>query len=62
MSQQRKKSDIFVMLRVVQQESDTSQKKLQQIQRLQQLETYLARTSVIEANVLLCAKNIGPNT
>ena len=62
MTCKRNVSNTFVLLYVVQQESDTSQNKLQQIQRLQQLETYLARTSAVEVNVLLCAKNIGPHT
>jgi len=48
------------MFHIVQQELDTSQNKMQQIQRLQQLETYLARSSPAEENILLYAKNSGP--
>ena len=58
----RNVSNAFVLPHIVQQESDTSQNKLQQIQSLQQLETYLVRTSAVEVNVLLCAKNFGPHT
>jgi len=34
--------------------------KMQQIQRLKQLESYLARTAPVEINVLMSAKNTSP--
>ena len=45
----------------VQQATDTSQHQQQQIQRLQQLETYLARAAPAEASVLMSVKNRRPH-